>query len=102
VKVSKKGAKKEKVSSLGKPITDDEAVQFINSYHFPSTVGISITATRSAIINSGTKKTNPNVTVFGADENYLTLNGFGLDNGRNFTHQEVLSGGNYCLIGADV
>jgi putative ABC transport system permease protein len=102
VKVSKKGSKKEKVSSLGKFITDDEAVQFVRNYHFPATVGLSILATRSAIINRGTKKTNPNVTVFGADENYLTLNGFELDNGRNFTRQEVLSGGNFCLVGADV
>ncbi len=102
VKVSKKGAKKEKISSLGKPITDDEAVQFVRHYNFPATVGISIIATRSAIINAGTKKTNPNVAVFGSDENYLTLNGFELDGGRNFTHQEVLSGGNFCLVGADV
>ena len=102
VKVTKKGSKKEKVSSLGKPITDDEAVQFARNYHFPATVGISILATRNAIINSGTKKTNPNVAVFGADENYLTLNGFELNDGRNFTHQEVLSGGNFCLVGNDV
>jgi putative ABC transport system permease protein len=102
VKVSKKGSKKERVSNLGKRITDDEAVQFTRYYHFPATVGLSILATRSAIVNEGTKKTNPNVTVFGADENYLTLNGFELDGGRNFTHQEVLSGGNFCLVGADV
>ena len=102
VKVSKKGNKKEKVSSLGKRITDDEAVQFARYYKFPATVGISIVASRSAIVNSGTKKTSPNVTVFGADQNYLTLNGFELDGGRNFTHQEVLSGGNFCLVGADV
>ena len=102
VKVSKKGSKKERVSNLGKRITDDEAVQFTRYYHFPATVGLSILATRSAIVNEGTKKTNPNVTVFGADENYLTLNGFELDAGRNFTHQEVLSGGNFCLVGADV
>jgi putative ABC transport system permease protein len=102
MKVAKKGAKKEKVSSLGKRITDDEAVEFVRNYKFPSTVGISIFGSRSAIVNSGNKKTNPNVTVIGADENYLTLNGFGLDGGRNFTHQEVFSGGNFCLVGADV
>lgn len=102
VKVSKKGAKKEKISSLGKMITDDEAILFKRYYTFPATVGLSILATRSAIINSGTKKTNPNVAVFGADENYIILNGFDLDGGRNFTHQEVLSGGNFCLVGADV
>jgi putative ABC transport system permease protein len=102
VKVSRKGAKKEKISSLGKPITDDDATEFVKNYHFPATVGISVLATRNAIVNAGTKKTNPNVWVFGADENYLTLNGFELNDGRNFTHQEVTSAGNFCLIGADV
>lgn len=102
VKVSKKNSKKEKVSSLGKRITEDEAVQFARNYKFPATVGISMLASRSAIVNSGTKKTNPNVAVFGADENYLVLNGFELDGGRNFTRQEINSGGNFCLVGADV
>ena len=102
VKVSKKNAKKEKVSSQGKPIIDDEAVQFVRNYHFPATVGISVLATRNGILNFGTKKTNPNVAIFGADENYLALNGFELKYGRNLTHQEVNSGGNFCLIGSDV
>lgn len=102
VKVSKKGSKKEKKSGLGKRITDDEAVVFVRNYHFPGTVGISVLATRNGIVTFSGKKTNPNVTIFGADENYLTLNGFDLDLGRNFTHQEVLSGGNYCLIGTDI
>ncbi len=82
VKVSKKNSKKEKVSSLGKRITDDEAVLFTRYYKFPATVGVSILASRTAIVNSGTKKTNPNVAVFGADENYLVLNGFELDGGQ--------------------
>lgn len=102
MKVSKKGAKKEKVSSLGKMITDDEAVQFVRHYKFPATVGISIIGTRNATATFEDKKTNPNVALFGADENYLALNGFDLDFGRNFTHQEVAGGGNYCLLGADV
>jgi putative ABC transport system permease protein len=102
VKVSKKNAKKEKVSSMGKPITDDEAVEFVRNYNFPATVGISVLATRNAILNFGIRKTNPNVAIFGADENYLALNGFELKYGRNFTHQEVNSGGNFCLIGYDV
>lgn len=102
VKVSKKGAKKEKQSSLDKAITDDEATQFLQRYHFPATVGVSVLATRNATATFSTRKTNPNVSIFGADENYLALNGFELEAGRNFTHQEVNSGGNFCLIGYDV
>jgi putative ABC transport system permease protein len=97
-----KGAKKEKASSMGKRITDDEALTFVKNFHFPATVGISIMASRNITASAGTKKTNPNVALFGADENYLVLNGFDLSDGRNLSHQEVLSGGNYCIIGADL
>jgi putative ABC transport system permease protein len=102
VKVSKKGAKKVKTSSLGKRIHDDEAVAFTKNFKFPATVSVSIMASRNAVATAGAKKTNPNVSVFGADENYLALNGFDLSDGRNFSRQEVLSGGNYCIIGTDI
>ena len=35
-RLSKKGAKKQKQSSLNKPITIDEAELFVQHYHFPS------------------------------------------------------------------
>src|SRR3982750_4330715 len=41
VELSKKGARKEKQSSLDKPITEDEAELFVKQYQFPGTVGIS-------------------------------------------------------------
>lgn len=100
--LSKKNKRKEKQSNLSKPITDDEAVMFAGNYSFPATVGISILATRNAIVNNGSRKTSPNVYVFGADDNYLTLNGFGLLAGRNFSRQDVRSGGNFCILGYDV
>ncbi len=100
--VSKKGARKQKKSSLDKKITDEEAVAFTNRYAFPATVGISVLANRNAVVNSGSRKTSPNVFLFGADDNYLTLNGFGLLAGRNFSRQDVRSAANFCLLGYDV
>jgi putative ABC transport system permease protein len=102
MKVSKKGARREKLSSLGKPITIEQAEAFTASYHFPAQVGLSTFASRNAIINNGTKKTTPNVFLFGADENYLLLNGFTLHSGRNVARQEVQSASNVCLLGYDV
>ena len=102
VKMSKKGKKKEKTSSLGKKITIDEAEQFIRVYDFPATTGISIFADRNAIVSFGTKKTGPNVFMFGADENYILLNGFTLAEGRNFNKPDVESSRNVCLLGYDV
>jgi len=102
LKVSKKGAKKEKKSSLGKPLLIDEAEAFVKQYRFPARVGISVSASRNAIINFGSKKTTPNVSLFGGDENYLLLNGLELQAGRNFTRQEIQSSANVCLLGYDV
>lgn len=102
LKVSKKSNRKEKKSNLGKSIKMDEAEQFVQYYTFPSQVGVSVLASRDAIVNAGTKKTSPNIVVFGGDENYIPLNGFTLKWGRNFSRQEVQSGANVCLMGHDV
>ncbi|TCZ73712.1 ABC transporter permease [Flaviaesturariibacter aridisoli] len=102
MKVSKKGARREKKSSLGKPITEEQAEAFARGYHFPASVGLSTFASRNAIINNGTRKTTPNVFLFGADENYTALNGFTLHSGRNFGRQEVQGAQNVCLLGHDV
>lgn len=98
----KKGRKKEKKSSLGKPITIDEAEGFRKEFKFPATSGISVFANRNTLISYETRKTSPNVFLFGADENYLLLNGFKLASGRNMTLTEVQSGRYVCILGHDV
>ncbi len=102
VKLSKKGKRKEKKSSLGKRITKDEAEYFVQRYDFPSLKGISIFGNRNNILSHETRKTSPNVLLFGGDENYLQLNGFTLLLGRNLNRQDLLSGRNVCLLGYDV
>jgi putative ABC transport system permease protein len=102
LKVSKKGARKEKKSNLGKIITLDEAERFMTQYNFPATAGISIVATRNAIASFSSTKTSPNVFLFGGDEAYLDLNGFDILAGRNFTRQEVQSAASACILGYDV
>lgn len=102
VKLSKKGARKQKQSNLNKVITQEEAEQFLRNYQLAGVAGISCIAGRNSIITHGSRKTSPNVLLFGADEHYLELNGFTLEAGRNFTNQEIFSASNVCLIGYDV
>lgn len=102
MKLSKKGKKKEKQSSLGKRITKDEAEMFVQRYNFPALKSISIFGNRNNIVSHDTRKTSPNVMMFGGDENYLQLNGFSLLAGRNINRQDVISGRNVCLLGYDV
>jgi len=98
----KKGGKKQKKSNLGKIIRKEEAEMFIKNYKFPSTKGLSVFATRNAIISHETRKTSPNVLLFGGDENYVILNGFKIRSGRNLNQADVQSARNVCMIGYDV
>lgn len=102
LKVTKRTARKEKKSSLGKVITSDEVEAFVKQFKYPARVGVSTMANRNAIANYGSLKTSPNVLLFGGDDNYLALNGFTLNSGRNVSRQEVQSAANVCLVGYDV
>lgn len=102
LKKEKKGQKKAKVSSTGKKITIEEAELFRKYYKFPATTGVSLIVNRNALISYETTKTSPNVFLFGADENYLILNGFKLAAGRNININDVRSGRYVCLLGHDV
>ena len=101
-KLSKKENKKEKKSNLGRLISQQEAELFVNRYDFPGIKSISIFGNRNNIVSHETRKTNPNVTVFGGDENYLLLNGFTLQHGRNLNSMDVQTGRNVCILGYDV
>lgn len=102
IKLSKKGKRKEKKSSLGRKLTKDEAELFIKTFHYPSIKSISIFGGRENIASYEQRKTSPNLMMFGGDENYLLLNGFSLAAGRNMSKMEVESGSNVCILGYDV
>ncbi|MGV3657454.1 MAG: ABC transporter permease [Chitinophagaceae bacterium] len=102
LKMEKKGARKTRQSNLDKPITMDEAEAFMGRYQFPAVAGISTMAGRNTTASYEAEKTNPNVTLFGGDEQYLSLNGLEIQAGRNFTRQETGAGNSVCIIGLDV
>lgn len=102
LKVKKKGAKQEKKSNLGQPVSLQEAEQFVQSFHYPSQVSIATFTGNNNVVSSSSKKTNPTIALFGSDESYLDLNGFSILAGRNFTKGEIQAGANVCLLGYDV
>ncbi len=102
LKKEKAGNKKAKKSNMGKHITIDDAEIFRKNYQFPSISSISVFANRNALISFETKKTSPNVVLFGGDENYLDLNGFNLIAGRNINLVDIHSARYVCLLGNDV
>lgn len=102
IKKEKKGAKKEKKSNMGKPITEKQAEAFKQTYEFPALISTNLMGARDAIIAYENKKTNPNVWVVGGDENYTNLNGFTVSYGRDLNTLDIQSSRNVCLIGKDV
>ncbi|MBM3414521.1 MAG: FtsX-like permease family protein [Bacteroidetes bacterium] len=102
VKVTQKGLRKERRSNLDKKITIKQAELFVDSFQFPATIGIGISGGRNSIISYKTRKTSPNIFLLGGDENYLTLNGFAVELGRNFNRLDIQSARNVCLLGYDV
>lgn len=76
-----------------------EAEYFRDNFTYPSTVSITVMATNSAVIKRDKKKSNPNIFVMGADENYMTVSGSSLSAGRNFNSLDVSSGENTCILG---
>jgi putative ABC transport system permease protein len=99
----KKRGKKEKKSNLGKPIRKEEAEFFKANYHFPNArVAVYRRGPGAQEIHYNEKKTNPQISIWGGDENYLTVNGYTVQAGRDLNTLDIESGRNVCLLGANV
>lgn len=84
------------------PISLEEAVSFKEQFTFPSAVSIYTVGSGMATLKYGTEKTDPNVRVFGSDENYLSSSGLEIDKGRNFNINEVHFGNSVAIIGSEI
>ncbi len=87
-----------KVANEGRQINYEEAKAFKQQYNFRSKVSIALPGPSGIIVNSVTKKTNPDIRLTGGDENYLSINGYELAFGRNFSETDVVSGRSVCII----
>lgn len=102
VKKTRRGLK-EKKSNMGKPILKDEAERFKSNFQFPgSVVSIYRRGPGAQELHYLEKKTNPQITLWGGDEAYLTVNGYSIAAGRNLNNLDIQSGRNVCVIGSNV
>lgn len=84
------------------PVKFDQAVRFKNTYEYPSTTTVFTRVSGIAEIKYESKKTNPNVSVTGGDENYFAIKGIEIDKGRNFSALETQYGSYVCILGTEV
>jgi putative ABC transport system permease protein len=79
-----------------------EAEEFKNRFKEPATVSISFYASSLATVKFESEETNPNVSLQGVDENFLTVSGYEIESGRNFSMDEIQETRHLVLIGADI
>ncbi|MEE2953590.1 MAG: ABC transporter permease [Bacteroidota bacterium] len=84
------------------PISYREAVYFKNNFDNSCKVSISSLLSRTATAKHEYRKTNPNISIFGVDENYVFNSGYQIANGRNFSIDEISFGRHVSLIGKAV
>ena len=81
------GKKIEKINPI---ITYPEAKAFKEKYNFIMTVtSLSFVATSSAEVKFENQKTDPEISVLGIDEYYITNSGLEVTQGRNFNSFEI-------------
>ena len=99
---TKKG-KKEKKSNLDKVIRLEESTYFKQHYGFNrAQVSVYRRGNGNNELHYKNRKTNPQIGMFGADENYLAVSGYTLALGRNLNSVDLQSGRNVAVIGSNV
>ncbi len=94
---------RQKKSNLDKYIRKEEAEFFKQHFDFPGAiVSIYRRGPGAQEIHYDDKKTNPQINIWGGDENYLAVNGYTIDQGRNINSLDIQSGRNVCLLGSNV
>lgn len=79
-----------------------EAEEFKDRFTEAAWVSISFNASGLSTVKYASEETNPNVSLTGVDENHLTVSGYEIETGRNFSAEEVQLTRHYVLVGADI
>jgi putative ABC transport system permease protein len=83
-------------------ISYPEAMAFKNKYNYPLTeTSVSFTATATAEVKYEASKTDPEISVLGVDEHFLTNSGLETSSGRNFTNFDISNNTYTCVVGSD-
>jgi putative ABC transport system permease protein len=79
-----------------------EALGFKERFNEGAWVAISFNASGLATVKYASEETNPNVSLQGVDENHLTVAGYEIESGRNFTVEDIEMNRHFVLIGSDI
>ncbi|PWB26159.1 ABC transporter permease [Flavobacterium sp. HTF] len=83
-------------------ISYPEAVAFKNKYKYPFTeTSLSFTATSTAEVKYLDKKTDPEISILGVDEHFISNSGLEINLGRSFNQFDIDNNTYSCVVGSD-
>jgi putative ABC transport system permease protein len=83
-------------------ITYRESMDFKERFSLPATVSVNTFASFAATVKFKNEKTNPNISVLGADAAYVFTGGYKIIEGRNFSNNEMEFGASVVIIGDEI
>lgn len=89
-----------KITETYEPISYLQVKNFQNRYYYPGAVlSVSTRVSSNTEAKRLSFKTNPNIQLYGSDENYILSENFELESGRNFSAYDIQNGTNVAIIG---
>ncbi len=85
-----------------KPLEYFEVKRFKELYKYSNKVSISTYVSWSTEVKRLSRKTNPNIRIVGTDEQYLNIEGYNIETGRNFSSYETKLGRPVAIVGNEV
>lgn len=83
-------------------ISYEQAQEFKKRFTFPAIVAVSTNVSGTATVKYKSVKTNPNINVWGVDENDIYTSGKIINSGRNFTPDDLKFNKHIVIIGSEV
>lgn len=96
------GAQEGEVERITEVISYQQAQRFTEQFNMNALTSVTAFGSYTAVVKYGNLKTNPNISVVGCDGQYLELSGYKLDQGRNFSFNEIENGDNVVILGATI
>jgi putative ABC transport system permease protein len=91
-----------KIAKINPIISYPEAKAFKENFDYPfTTTSLSFTASSNSEVKFENDKTDPEVSVVGADENFVPNSGLEVVKGRNFTSFDITNNAYVCVLGSD-
>jgi putative ABC transport system permease protein len=76
--------------------------RFKNLYKYSNKVSISTYVSWTTEVKRYSKKTNPNIFIVGTDDQYLNIEGYNIEKGRNFSTVESKNASDVAIVGSEI